>query len=79
MRIFSPCLKFVAEGSNPEPPVGADPGTNHCVENLRRCFLHRRGRSAARGQTVRDLAQGSGFLPDESDGPRLEAGRFVRA
>jgi hypothetical protein len=26
--------------------------------NQRRCSLHRRGRSAARGRTVRDLAQG---------------------
>jgi hypothetical protein len=32
----------------------------------------------ARGRTVRDLAQGSGSLTDEPDGPRLEAGRFAR-
>jgi hypothetical protein len=39
-------------------------------KNRRRCSLVRRGRSAARGRTVRDLAQGLGFLPD---------GRTVRA
>jgi hypothetical protein len=39
--------------------VGADLGANHCVENRRRCSLRRRGRSAARGRTVCDLAQGS--------------------
>jgi hypothetical protein len=27
-------------------------------KNRRRCSLHRRGRSAAKGRTVRDLAQG---------------------
>jgi hypothetical protein len=59
--------------------VGADPGNNHCVENLRRCSMYRCGRSAARGRTVRDLAQGSGSLPDGLDGPRLEAGRSVCA
>jgi hypothetical protein len=39
-------------------------------KNRRRCSLVRRGRSAAWGRTVRNLAQGSGFLPD---------GRTVRA
>jgi hypothetical protein len=58
--------------------VGADPGTNHRVENLWRCSLHRRGRSAARGPTVRDLAQGSGSLPDGLDGPRVHRGGRVR-
>jgi hypothetical protein len=28
---------------------------------------------------IRDLTQGSGSLRDESDGPRLEAGRSARA
>jgi hypothetical protein len=51
--------------------VSIDPGANHCVENRRQCSLHRCGRSAARGQTVRDLAQGSGSLPDEPNGSRL--------
>jgi hypothetical protein len=51
--------------------VGADPDANHYVENQRRCSLHRRRRSAARGRTIRDLAQGSGFLPDGPDGSRL--------
>jgi hypothetical protein len=59
--------------------VGADPGANHCAENRRRCSLHRRGRSVARGRTVRDLAQGSGSLPDEPDGLLLEVGRSTRA
>jgi hypothetical protein len=59
--------------------VGADPGANHCVENRRRCSLHRRGRSAAKDQTIRDLAQGSSSLPDGPDGPCLEAGRSARA
>jgi hypothetical protein len=36
-------------------------------------------RSAARGWTVRDRAQGSGSLPNRLDGPRLEAGRSARA
>jgi hypothetical protein len=59
--------------------VGADPDANHCVENRRWCSLHRHGRSAARGWTVRDLAQGSGSLPDGPDGPHLEVGRSARA
>jgi hypothetical protein len=51
--------------------VGTDSGTNHCVENRWQCSLHRRGRSTARGQTVRNLAQGSGSLPDEPNDSRL--------
>jgi hypothetical protein len=43
-------------------PIGADPGANHCVENLRRCSLHRRGRSAARGRTVRACAGAEEFV-----------------
>jgi hypothetical protein len=38
------------------PLVGTDPGTNHYDEKRQRCSLWRRGRSAARGQTVHDLA-----------------------
>jgi hypothetical protein len=57
--------------------VGADPGANHCNENRRRCSLNRRRRSAARGRTVRDLEQGSGFLPDGLDGPRVRRGGEV--
>jgi hypothetical protein len=38
--------------------VGADPGANHRDEDWWRCSLWRRGRSVARGWTVRDLAQG---------------------
>jgi hypothetical protein len=60
-------------------PVGADLGTNHYVENLWRCSLHRRERSVARGRMVRDLAQGSGSPPDGPNGPSLEARRSVRA
>jgi hypothetical protein len=57
--------------------IGADLGTNHCVENLQRCSLHRRGRSAARGRMVRDLTQGSGSLPDRPDSPRVRRGGGV--
>jgi hypothetical protein len=57
--------------------VGADPDVNHCIENLRRCSLHMRGRSAARGRMVHDLAQGSGSLPDGPDGPRMRKGGGV--
>jgi hypothetical protein len=39
-------------------------------KNRRRCSLVRRGRSATKARTVRDLAQELGFLPD---------GRTVRA
>jgi hypothetical protein len=73
--IFSNCI----DGHHYVIIVGADPGANHYVENLRRCSLHRRGRSAVRGRTVRDLAQGSGSLPDGPNGPCLEAGRSARA
>jgi hypothetical protein len=54
-------------------------GTNHYNENRWRCSLHRHGQSTARGLTVRDLAQGSGSLPDVSDGLRPGAGRSARA
>jgi hypothetical protein len=58
--------------------VGADSGTNHCVENLRWCSLHRRRRSTARGRTVGNLVQGSVSLPDEPDGLRVHKGGGVR-
>jgi hypothetical protein len=35
------------------------------------------GRSMARGRMVRDLAQGSGSLPDRPDGPRMHRGGGV--
>jgi hypothetical protein len=41
--------------------VGAFSECQSLRENRRRCSLHRRGRSAARGRTVCDLAQGLGF------------------
>jgi hypothetical protein len=44
-------------------------------ENQRRCSLVRRGRPAAQGRTVRDLARGGGALWSSADGPRQEAGR----
>jgi hypothetical protein len=59
--------------------VGADSDVNHCIEKLRWCSLNRRGWSAARGRTVRDLVQDSCSLPDESDGPHLKAGQSARA
>jgi hypothetical protein len=44
-------------------------------ENQRRCSLVRRGRSAAQGRTVRDLARGGSALWSSADGPRHGAGR----
>jgi hypothetical protein len=58
--------------------VCADPGTNHCDDNRHRCSLDKRGLSAARGRTVRDLEQGSGPLLDEPDDPHLRRGDGVR-
>jgi hypothetical protein len=58
--------------------VGADQGINHCDEYRWRCYLRKRGRSMAGGQTVRDLAQRLGFLPDEPYGPRIGAGWSAR-
>jgi hypothetical protein len=59
--------------------VGVDtfPGANHYNENRWRCSLHRCGQFAARSRTVRDLAQGSGSLPDVPDGPRVRRGGRV--
>jgi hypothetical protein len=48
-------------------------------KNRRRCSLVRRGRSAARGRTVRDLAQGLRFPAWRPDGPRPRGGRSTRA
>jgi hypothetical protein len=47
-------------------------------KNQRRCSLVRHGRSAAWGRTVRDLAQGSGLLPDDRTVRALGAGRSAR-
>jgi hypothetical protein len=44
-------------------------------KNQRRCSLVRRGRSAAWGRTVRDLARRGGALWSDADGPRHRAGR----
>jgi hypothetical protein len=57
MTIFGDILGGLVDTS-----VGADPGTNHCVENLRWCSLHRRGRSASRGQTVHACAGAAEFV-----------------
>jgi hypothetical protein len=61
--------------------VDAFPERQILNKNRRRCSLVRRGRSAAWGRTIRDLAQGSGFLPDGRtvralgpDGPRVRRG-----
>jgi hypothetical protein len=54
-------------------------GANHCDENQRQCSLRGRGQSVTIGRTVRDLAQGLVFLPNESDGLRLVVGRSARA
>jgi hypothetical protein len=58
--------------------VGSFSGADHYNENWWRCSLHRRGWSAARGRTVRDLAQGSGSLPDVPDGPHVRRGGEAR-
>jgi hypothetical protein len=44
-------------------------------ENQRWCSLVRRGRSAAQGRTVHDLARGCSALWSGADGPRHRAGR----
>jgi hypothetical protein len=41
--------------------VGAFLGCQSLRENRRRCSLHRRGRSVAKGRTVHDLGQGLRF------------------
>jgi hypothetical protein len=46
-------------------------------KNQRRCSLVGRGRSAAQGRTVHDLARGGGALWSGADGPRYRAGRSV--
>jgi hypothetical protein len=46
-------------------------------KNRRRCSLVRRGQSAARSRTVRDLARGGGALWSGADGPRPGAGAWV--
>jgi hypothetical protein len=48
-------------------------------KNRRRCSVVRRGRSAAWGRTVRDLAQGSGPLLDDRTVRALGAGRSAHA
>jgi hypothetical protein len=49
--------------------------TSITQKNQRRCSLVRRGRSAAQGRTVRDLARGDGALWSGADGPRHRTGR----
>jgi hypothetical protein len=44
-------------------------------ENQRRCSLHRGGRSARGGRTVRGLVRGGGAFWSGADGPRHRAGR----
>jgi hypothetical protein len=46
-------------------------------KNQRWCPLHRGGRSARRGRTVRGLARGGGALWSDADGLRPRAGRSV--
>jgi hypothetical protein len=46
-------------------------------KNQWRCSLVRRGRSAARSRTVRDLARGGGALWSGADSPQPGAGRSV--
>jgi hypothetical protein len=75
---FEPAIEGRSERSLREVPigvakkcVGAEPDANHRDENRRRCSLRRHGRSAARGRTFRDLAQGLVFLPDEPNDARV--------
>jgi hypothetical protein len=56
-------------------PVDAFSERQILKKNRRRCSLVRRGRSAARSRTVRDLARGGGALWSGADGPRPGAGR----
>ena len=46
-------------------------------KNRRRCPLHRGGRSARRGRTVRGLVRGGSALWSDADGPRPGAGARV--
>jgi hypothetical protein len=55
--------------------VGTFLGRQSLNKNRRWCSLVRRGRSAAQGRTVRDLARGGGALWSGEDGPRHRAGR----
>jgi hypothetical protein len=71
-------LYVLSQVESPKKCVDADQGANHCDENRCRCTLSKRGRSAARGRTVRDLAQRLAFLPDGPDGPRVRRGGGVR-
>jgi hypothetical protein len=67
---FEPAIESRSDRSSRDVPsgttkkcVGADLDINHCDEYQRRCSLRRRGRSTAKGWTVRDLTQELWFLP----------------
>jgi hypothetical protein len=65
-RRAPPCRHVEIAGTPRKKPrlvesVGIDPDTDHYDKNCQRCSLRKRGRSAARGRTVRDLAQGLEF------------------
>jgi hypothetical protein len=50
-------------------PVDAFSERQSLKKNRRRCPLHRGGRSARRGRTVRGLVRGGGALWSDADGP----------
>jgi hypothetical protein len=62
-------------GPIPSTTVDAFSKRQILKKNRRRCSLVRRGRSAAQGRTVHDLAWGGGALWSGADGPRHRAGR----
>jgi hypothetical protein len=79
---FEPAIEGQSDRSSHNVPsgvakkcVGTDLGADHCDEYRQLCSLWMREWSTVRGRTVRDLAQRLGFLPDESDCPRLVAKR----
>jgi hypothetical protein len=50
--------------------VGVDPEVNHCVENRRRCFLHRCGRSATWRRARVSCLTGRAVRAYRPDGPQ---------
>jgi hypothetical protein len=82
------CWRFFGAPNTQEEPAAVLSGQARTVRGLgpdgprpgvrRRCYLVKRGRSAAQGRTVRDLVQELGFPAWRPDGPRPRAGRSAR-
>jgi hypothetical protein len=68
-------LAPLCKDNKPGSPVDAFSERQSLKKNRRRCPLHRGGRSARRGRTVRGLVRGGGALWSDADGPRHRAGR----